>query len=100
MSENDNKFPWLIPALTVSDVDAALALYQKAFDFTPGNCIEDDSGKTGYADMVYQGQVLIMLMRQGAWDGTAHPPRRQRYRNCGGLVRLLRRRGRTLSTGD
>ena len=75
MDETDKpQLPWLIPSLTVADVNASVDFYQRAFGFSKAMSMEDDTGAVSYADMQYQGQTLIMLMRQGAWGCTAKPP--------------------------
>lgn len=66
--------PWLIPALTVKSIPASQAFYEKAFGFEPGMALDDDEGQPGYGDMRYKGQLVIMLMREGAYGGDAKAP--------------------------
>lgn len=66
--------PWLIPGLTVRDVAESLAFYEKAFGFKPGASFTDDIGDLAYADMEYQNQMIIMVMREGTFGGTAMTP--------------------------
>ncbi len=66
--------PWLIPTLTVTDVNQSLAFYENAFGFQTGNCMDDETGSPAYADMLYKGELMIMLMRTGSWGGTSTAP--------------------------
>jgi len=66
--------PWLIPMLTVKDVPESIKFYEKAFGFSAEMTMPDDNGKIVYASMNYKGQLLFMLMPEGAWESTALAP--------------------------
>ncbi|GMR20437.1 MAG: VOC family protein [Gammaproteobacteria bacterium] len=66
--------PWMMPHLTVKDVDTSMAFYESAFHFTRGMKLPGDNGKTEYADMGYQGKTLFMFGREGAYGNTCLAP--------------------------
>ncbi len=65
---------WLTPYLTVSNAEASLAFYEKAFGFTPENTMPGPDGKIVHAGMNYQGAAIIMFAPEGAWGGTCKTP--------------------------
>lgn len=74
MLEKDPTMPWIAPMLIVKDVNASLKNYAAAFGFEPGGTMQDDDGKTIYANMMYKGQVVIMLMPEQSWGSPAVTP--------------------------
>lgn len=60
--------------LTVADGARALAFYERAFGFTPGNVMREDDGRVGHAEMHYQGAIVIMFAPEGAWGSTDRTP--------------------------
>jgi uncharacterized glyoxalase superfamily protein PhnB len=66
--------PWLMPMLTVTDVMASLDFYEKAFGFTRGMTMPDEEGRISYADMLYKGMQVVMMMPEGAWGSQARTP--------------------------
>ncbi len=65
---------WLMPILTVKDVNASLDFYEKAFGFKPGLAMPDDNGTIAYADMQYKGTQVLMMMYEGAFGSTSRTP--------------------------
>ena len=74
MLEKDPTMPWLAPMLTVKDVDASVKQYATAFGFEPGGSMQDENGVTSYANMMYKGQMVIMLMPEQSWGSPAVTP--------------------------
>ena len=60
-------FSWITPNLTVSDPDAAIDFYAKAFGIEKLDTIGDDAGKTIHAELKYKDQTLI-LAKEGMFD--------------------------------
>jgi uncharacterized glyoxalase superfamily protein PhnB len=52
-------FPWLSPYLTVTDADAAIAFYQRAFGFEKRMSIPGPDGKTGHVEMTWKDSVIM-----------------------------------------
>lgn len=73
MLEKDPTMPWIAPMLVVKDVDASLKKYAKAFGFEIGGSMQEE-GKTTYANMMYKGQMVIMLMPEQSWGSPAVTP--------------------------
>jgi len=65
--------PWLIPYLTVQDVDKAADFYVKAFKFEAKELVPGEDGTTWHAELIYQDQ-MIMLGKENAWGNTTKPP--------------------------
>lgn len=70
----DDGMPWISPMLTVQDVDASLKFYAEAFGFEPGGTMPDDDGNTNYANMMYKGQMVLMMMPEKSWGNDAVTP--------------------------
>jgi len=70
----DDAMPWISPMLTVKDVDASLKFYAEAFGFESGGSIQDEAGKTNYANMMYKGQMVLMMMPEQSWGSPAVAP--------------------------
>ncbi len=66
--------PWLSPMLTVRDVPESIRFYENAFGFRAEMTMPDDDGKIIYASINYKGQLLFMLMPEGACDSPALAP--------------------------
>jgi len=73
-SSKPDSCAWLMPMLTVRDVMASLDFYEKAFGFTRGMTMADDEGTTSYADMLYKGKQVVMMMSEGAWGSKSRAP--------------------------
>lgn len=52
--------PWIIPYLTVKDVDQSLDFYQKAFGFEKKFSMPGQNGRTAHAEMVWQGSTFML----------------------------------------
>jgi len=63
-SRQDN-CPWMMPILYVSDIQKSLDFYQKAFGFEPDMTFKEDDGSLSYADMLYKGEKVIMVIKEG-----------------------------------
>jgi len=74
MLEKDPTMPWISPMLVVKDVDASLKYYAAAYGFEAGGSMQDENGKTTYANMMYKGQMVIMLMPEQSWGSPAVTP--------------------------
>lgn len=70
----DDTMPWISPMITVKDVDASLKFYAAAFGFEPGGAMQDDDGKTNYANMMYKGQMVLMMMPEKCWGSSSETP--------------------------
>lgn len=70
----DDSMPWISPILTVKDLDASLELYAAAFGFEPGFSLKDDDGKTSYANMMYKGQMVVMMSPERSWGSDVVTP--------------------------
>ncbi len=66
--------PWLIPHLAVSHVENSIDFYKRAFGFESHFAMPDDHGLIQYADMHYQGRLLIMMGPEGALGDAARAP--------------------------
>lgn len=73
MDPRPQRMPWLTPYLTVADADAALAFYERAFGFVPGEKHVED-GRTQHGGMSYRDQVVVMFAPEGAFGGTCKTP--------------------------
>jgi len=58
--------PWMMPILYVNDIQQSLDFYQKTFGFEPDMSLKDDKGILGYADMLYKGEKLFMIIKEGS----------------------------------
>lgn len=67
-------YAWITPYLTVTDGDASIAFYKKAFGFELENIVKDDSGKVLHAQLKYQDQA-IMMGAEGAYDSPVKAPK-------------------------
>lgn len=67
--------PWLMPYLTVSDPEASLKFYQKAFGFEPQAdvILKGPDGKIMHAEMRFHG-ATIMFGPEGCRDNPARTP--------------------------
>jgi len=66
--------PYLMPYLTVTDPVKAMAEYNESFGMEAGQTITDDDGVTVFGEMNYQGQMLIMLGKEGSFGDQALAP--------------------------
>ena len=67
---NDPKsknFSWMSPNLTVSDADAAIDFYKRAFGIEVLDAVPGDDGKTFHAELKYKDQTL-MLAKEGLFE--------------------------------
>lgn len=64
---------WLMPFLTVLDVDQAADFYKKAFQFSIKELVSGEDETTGHGELRYKDQ-LIMLGKQGAYGKTSQSP--------------------------
>lgn len=62
-----NNFSWISPNLTVTDADAAIDFYKKAFGIEVLSKVPGDDGKTIHAELKYKDQTL-MLAKEGMFD--------------------------------
>ncbi len=66
--------PWVSPYITVDDVDAAKAFYEKAFCFVTREAVPNEEGQTQHLEMTYHDQ-LVMFGKQGACESTVLTPK-------------------------
>ena len=52
--------PWLTPCLTVKDVDAAVAFYEKAFGFEKRFSMPGPDGRTMHAEVGWRDAVIMI----------------------------------------
>ena len=52
--------PWMLPALTVKDADAAVAFYQKAFGFDKRFSMPGPDGRTMHAEVSWHDGVIML----------------------------------------
>ncbi|MFV2061497.1 MAG: VOC family protein, partial [Gammaproteobacteria bacterium] len=57
--------PWMMPILYVADVQKSLDFYEKAFGFKTDVTMKEDDGSISYANMLYKGEKLFMIIREG-----------------------------------
>jgi PhnB protein len=75
---NDNackpgNMPWLSPYLVVSDVEEAVAFYERAFGLRRGLLYAEPGGKPFYAELFHEdARIMVGLPR----EGKRHPKRR------------------------
>lgn len=62
---------WLTPYFTVSDAEASIEFYQKAFGFEVGMTMPGPDGRPAHVEMKYQGNAIVMFAPEGAW-GSQH----------------------------
>ena len=75
MKVKNDEIPWISPMLVVKDVEASLRFYADAFGFEPGASMPDEeSGKITYADMMYKGEMALMMMPEQSWGSPAQTP--------------------------
>lgn len=55
-----NLMPWIVPQLTVKDVDRASQFYVRAFGFTHKGTTPGQDGTSWYAELQYKDQVIIL----------------------------------------
>ena len=67
---------WLTPYITVSNAEASLAFYQKAFGFETGMTMPGPDGSPAHAEMKHQGNAIVMFAPEGAWGSTDQAPMR------------------------
>ena len=66
----------LTPYLTVSDANAALSFYERAFGFErTEETMTDDKGSVVHAGMRYRGRSIAMMAPEGAWGGKDRTPK-------------------------
>lgn len=53
--------PWIVPALSVRDADAAYAFYQKAFGFEPGTQLRDDKNRLTRGTLKYHESTVALV---------------------------------------
>ena len=61
--------PWLLPYITVVDVDKAVKFYESAFKFNVVNLVPGEDGTSWHAEMKYKDQ-LLMCGKQGCYGST------------------------------
>lgn len=64
---------WVLPFLTVLDVEEAARFYQQAFQFGIKELVPSDDKTIGHGELKYKDQ-LIMLGKQGAYGKTSQSP--------------------------
>jgi PhnB protein len=52
--------PWMMPMLTVKDVDAALDFYQRAFGIEKRLAMPGPDGRTMHGELGWHGQVIML----------------------------------------
>ncbi len=68
------EMPWLLPYLTVADVEAAMEFYQRAFGLTPqGEPMRNSEGKIVHGEMKWHDAVLMFGL-QGERDCPIRTP--------------------------
>ena len=65
--------PWLLPYITVVDVDKAVKFYESAFKFNVVNLVPGEDGTSWHAEMKYKDQ-LLMCGKQGCYGSTTKSP--------------------------
>lgn len=65
--------PWVSTYLTVRDVDAAIAFYQKAFGFEKRMTLPGPDGKTAHGEVAWHDMV-VMMGREGAQGQACQSP--------------------------
>lgn len=65
---------WLTPHLMVQDVTKAMNFYEESFGFEKGMTMPDKDGAILHGEMKYEGSVVIMLGREGAWGSQCKSP--------------------------
>lgn len=68
---NATNYPAVTPMLTVSDVNASVEFYTKAFGFSVRGLLKDDHGQPIHAELVLRGSVLMLtpeIKKAGAVD--------------------------------
>lgn len=65
---------WLIPYLTVQDVERAVNFYERSFGFERGIVMPDKEGKAVHAEMTYEGETIVMFGLEGGFGGTCRSP--------------------------
>lgn len=65
---------WLTPYITVSNAEASLEFYQKAFGFETGMTMPGPDGSPAHAEMKHQGNAIMMFAPEGAWGSTDKTP--------------------------
>jgi PhnB protein len=74
MSQSEpKKISWLSPYITVKDVAAAADFYHKAFKFEVMELAPGEDGTPCHGELNYKDQ-LIMIGKEGAWQGTTKTP--------------------------
>lgn len=69
-----SNMPWITPYLIVRDAQAAIAFYEKAFNFKLRDAMKDDKGVIIHAEMSYEN-ALIMLGPEGPKAGPMQSPK-------------------------
>lgn len=70
--DKPSNIPWVSPYIMVKNVKDAADFYVKAFNFQVKEIAEHD-GDAVHAELTYNDQ-LIMLGKQGAYEGTSFAP--------------------------
>lgn len=65
--------PWILPYITVTDVDKAVKFYQNAFNFNVKNLVPGEDGTSWHGEMTYKDQ-LLMCGKQGCYESTTQSP--------------------------
>lgn len=64
--------PWLLPMLAVVDGAKSLEFYERAFGFTAGDVMKDDSGQVLHAAVSYRDATVMLAPGHPSWtEGTA-----------------------------
>lgn len=64
---------WVIPHITVKNIEAILSFYQKAFGFELLEAAKGPDGTLSHAELRYKDQ-MIMMGKSGAYGGTVKSP--------------------------
>lgn len=72
--QNSHPMSWVSPYLTVTNVDAAVDFYKKAFQFMVSEVKPGEDGVSLHAEMQYKDQ-LIMVGKEGAYGSPLKAPR-------------------------
>jgi PhnB protein len=64
---NKKRYSVVTPALTVSDIPAAVRFYQKAFGFAKRGIMNGPDGKPMHAELTLRGATLMLGPENPAW---------------------------------
>lgn len=66
--------PLLTPYLVVRDASSALSFYQRAYGFERGHSLAGEDGRPLHCELLYRGQLIVMLAPEGAFGSTSQAP--------------------------